>query len=105
MINPHVPCMGGCLITNILQEAWLEDQITEAVVLSPEKAILFFSRCSRNEGLPYHRARNVEFGLGAPFNWARRTAQIEALRKTVQEGHCAIIKAVVEKKMQGRGSG
>ena len=26
---------GGCLITDILQEAWMEDQITEAMVLSP----------------------------------------------------------------------
>ena len=76
----------GCLITNILQEAWPEDQITEAVVLSPEEAILFFGRYSRNEGLPYCRAGNIEFDLGGPFNWAGRPIQIEASRKTVQEG-------------------
>ena len=59
---------GGCLITNIIQEAWPEDHITKAMVLSPGEAILFFGRCSKNEGLPYHKARNVEFGLGGPFN-------------------------------------
>ena len=95
----------GCLITDILQEAWLEDQVTEAMALSPGEAILFFSRCSRNEGLPYCRARNVEFGLGGPFNWAGRPTQIEYLRKTMQEGCCVIIKAVVEKKMKTRGPG
>ena len=82
---------GGCLITDILQEAWPEDQITKAIVLSPGEAILFFGRCSKNEGLPYHRARNVAFGLGGPFNWAGRSVQIEDLRKTMQEGHSTIL--------------
>ena len=47
---------GGCLITDILQEAWPEDWTTKAVVLSPREAILFFGRHSKNEGLPYQRA-------------------------------------------------
>ena len=75
------------------------------MVLSPGEAILFFGRCSKNEVLPYHRARNVEFDLGVPFNWAGRSVQIEALRKTMQEGHHAILEAVVEKKMKARGPG
>ena len=66
---------------------------------------MFFGRHSKNEGLPYHRARNVECGLGGPFNWARRSAEIEVSRKTVEEGHCTILKAVVEKKMKVRGKG
>ena len=98
--TPPSHSWGGCLITDILQEAWPEDLITEAVVLSPGEAILFFGRHSRNEGLPYHRARDVEFGLGGPFDWAGRPTQIEALIKTVQEGHCTIVKAVEEKKMK-----
>ena len=70
----------------------------QGIVLSPGEAILFFGRHSKNEGLSYCRARNVEFGLGGPFNWAGRSAQIEALRKIVQEGHHTMLKAVVEKK-------
>ena len=100
---PHA--WEGGLITDILQEAWPEDHIIEAMVLSPGEAILFFGRCSKNEGLPYHRERDNEFGLGGPFNWARRTVQIEALRKTMQEGCHAILEAVVEKKMKARGPG
>ena len=76
----------------------------EAEVPSPGGTILFFGRYSRNEGLPYHRARNIEFGLGGPFNWAGRPTQIEALRKIMQEGHYTIIEAVVEKKTKARGS-
>ena len=96
---------GGCLITDIFQEAWSEDWITETVVLSPEEAVLFFGRCSRNEGLPYCRARNIEFGLGGLFKWAGRLAQREAPRKTVQKGGRTITEVVVEKKVKARGPG
>ena len=80
--SPSHAWQGG-LITDILQEAWPDDHITKAMVLSPWEAILFFATHSKNEGLPYHKARDVEFGLGDPFNWAGRSAQIEALRKSV----------------------
>ena len=93
------------MITDILQQAWPEDEITKAIFLSPGDAILFFGRCSKNEGLPHCRARNIDFGLGVPFNWARRSVQIEALRKSKQEGCCAILEAVVEKKIKTRGTG
>ena len=93
------------MIADILQEAWPDDCITEAVVLSPGEAILFFGRHPRNEGLPYHQARGIEFDLGGPFNWASRSVQIEALRITVQEGCCVILEAVVERKTKARGPG
>ena len=96
---------GGCLITDILQDSWPEDWKTKTIVLPPGEAILFFRRHSKNEGLPYHRERNIEFGLGGLLNWARRSVQIEALRKTMQEGHCTILGAVVEKKMKAWGPG
>ena len=95
----------GCLITDILQEAWPEDQINEAVVLFPGVTILFFGRCSRNEGLPYYRARGIEFCLRGPLNWAVRPTQMEASMKTVWEGYHTIIEVVVEKKMKARGPG
>ena len=78
---------------------------TEAMVLSPGEAILFFGRHSKNEGLPYHQTRDVEFGLGGPCNWAGRSVQINASRKTMQEGHHAIHKAVIEKRAKARGPG
>ena len=96
---------GGCLITDILQEAWPEDWMTKAMVLSPGEAILFFGRHSKNEGIPYCMARNVELGLEDQFNWAGRSTQIEALKKTIQGGCHAITEAVIEKKMKTRGPG
>ena len=96
---------GESLIVDIPQEVWPEDQITKAVAMSPEEAILFFSRHSRNEGLPFSKARDVEFGLGSPFNWAGRPAQMKVSMKSVQDDHCAIIEAVVEKKTKARGPG
>ena len=102
---PPSHAWAGYLITNILWEAWPEDWITEAVVLSHGEAILFFVRCYRNEGLPYHRARYVEFCLGCPFNWVRGPAQIEASIKIVQEGCHVIIEALVEKKTKARKPG
>ena len=98
---PHA--WEGGLNTDILQEAWSEDCITKAVVLSPGAAILFFDRHTKNEGIPYCMARDVKFCLGGPFSWARRSVQIEASRKTMQEGHHAILEAVVEKKTKVRG--
>ena len=82
---PLTHAWEGSLITDILQKALPEDLITKAMVLSPGEPILFFGRCSKNEGLPYCRARGIEFGLGDPFNWAGRSVLIEALRKTMQE--------------------
>ena len=76
---PHA--WEGGLITDMLQEAWPEGHITKDMVLSLGEAILFFGRWSKNEGLPYCRARGIEFDLGGPFNWARRSVQIEALRE------------------------
>ena len=75
------------------------------MVLSPGEAILFFRRCLRNKELLYQKAKDVEFSLGDPFNWARKPAQIEVSMKTVQEGHQATVDAVVEKKTKAWVSG
>ena len=95
----------GCFITDIHHHTWPEDHITEAMILSPGEVILFLGRCFKNEGIPYHRERDIEFGLWGQFNWAWRSVEIEALRKTDQEGCHAILEAVVEKKMKARGLG
>ena len=76
---------SGSVIADILQEAWLRNWITEAVVLSLEEDILFFERCSQNEDLLYQKAKDIEFSLGGPFNLARKLAQIGASVKTMQK--------------------
>ena len=90
--SPPPHAWEGGVITDILQETWPDDYITNAMVLSQGEAILFFSRYSKNEGLPYCKARYAEFGLGGLFKWAGRSVLIEALRKTVQDICCAILR-------------
>ena len=93
---------NGLLITDILQEACPGDCITNAVVLAPGEAILFFGRCSCNEGLLYRNAQDVELGLKSSITWAGRTTQVEVTVNTVQEGHRDIADAIMEEENKGQ---
>ena len=77
---------SGSLIADIFQDD-LKEQITEAVILAPGEAILFFGRQLCKEGLPFGSARDIRFSLTGSVNWAGRLAQVEATVNTVQEGH------------------
>ena len=76
--------MGKFVIVNMLQDG-LEEWITEAVVLAPGEAILFFRWWLLKEGLPLGDARDVGFHVPGPVNWAGREAQVEM---TVSMKHC-----------------
>ena len=92
------------LIADMFQDD-IEEWITEAVVLTPGEAILFFRRWSLKEGLPLSNAREVGFSLASPVNWAGREAQVELMVSTVQEGCRAITDAFVEKRTKASGPG
>ena len=81
------------------------DLITEAVVLALGEAILFFGSCSCYESLLYRNAQDIEFSLRGHVTWAGRTAQVEATIHTMQEGHRAMVDAIMEKKTKARGHG
>ena len=83
----------------------LEEWITEAAVLAPGEAILFFRWQLLKEGLSLGDARDVGFCLASPVNWARREAEVEMMVRTVREGHWAIADTVMEKKTKARGPG
>ena len=100
----HTHGWSGSLITDILQEACLKDQILEAMVLSHREAILFFGRNSQNEGLPYQRAKDIKFCLGGECNWAGKVALMEVSVKMVQEGCHAIVNVITEDKTRARGA-
>ena len=65
------------------------------------EAILFFRRHLHKEGLLYRNAKDIELSLRALVNWAERTVQLQATVTTVQEGHQAIVDAIMEKKNEG----
>ena len=97
--NPHLPMHEvDHYITDLLQEACPGDRIVKAVVLAPDKAILFFGRCSCREGFPYRNAKDVELSLKGLVNLVRRTAQVEVTTNTVQEGCWAMVDAIIMKK-------
>ena len=96
---------GGWLIADILQEACLGDQITDAVVVAPGEAILFFGRYLLREGLSYRNAQDVKLGLTGPVNWAGRMAQVKVTTNTVQEGCQAIANTILEKRSRASGPG
>ena len=93
---------NGSLITNIFQDACPGDQITEAIVLAPGEAVLFFGRCSLQLGLLCNNVWDVEVSFCGPVNWGGRTVQVDTTINTMQEGCQAIADAVMEKKMKTR---
>ena len=60
---PPSQMWSGLPIADILQEACPGDCITEAVVLVPGDAILFFTRCSCKKGLLYRDAKDIALSL------------------------------------------
>ena len=49
--------------------------------------------------------RDVGFSMTGPVNWASKAGQLEVTVNALQEGHQAIVEAVVEKRTKARGPG
>ena len=83
---PHVwtaPVAG-----DMLQEA--RAGLTEAVVIGPGRAILFYGRHSMGEGLRVDEARDAAFLLTRAGMWVGKAAYLTANPMTVLEGRRAI---------------
>ena len=76
----------------------LEEQITEAVVLTSGEAVLFSGWWLCKEWLPLGSTRDIGLSLTGPISWAGRAVQVEATQSTVWEGCWAI-----EEKEQRQG--
>ena len=96
---------SGLLIAIILHEVCPRYQITNAVVLAPGEAILFFGRHSFMEGLLYRYAQDIKVGLRDPVSWTGKNAWVKVTMHTKQEGYQATVYTITEKKMQARGPG
>ena len=72
----------------MLQEA--RAGLTEAVVIGPGRAILFYGRCSMGEGLKADKARDAAFLLTGAGMWVGKLAYLTAEPHDVtrrQKGH------------------
>ena len=69
-------------------------RLTEAVVIGPGRAVLFYGRHSMAEGLTADEARDATFLLTGAGTWVGKLAYLDADPMTIQEGRRAIAQAV-----------
>ena len=79
--------------------------LTEAVVVGPGKAILFYGRHSLGEGLKADEARDAAFLLTGAGAWVGKSAYLTTDPMTLQEGKRAIAHAVSDHGVKARGPG
>ena len=76
------------VVEDMLQET--RAGLTEAVVIGPGRAILFYGRHSMEEGLKADEARDAAFLLTGAGTWVGKSAYLTADPMTLQEGKRAI---------------
>ena len=79
--------------------------LTEAVVIGPGRAVLFYGRCSMGEGLKVDEAREATFLLTGAGMWVGKSAYLTANPMTLQEGKRAITRAISDQRVKARGPG
>ena len=89
------------VVEDMLWEA--RDGLTEAVVIGPGRAILFYGRCSMGEGIKVDEARDAAFLLTGAGTWVGKWAYLTADPITLQEGKRAKTQAVSGNKVKARG--
>ena len=91
------------LVEDMLQEA--RTGLTEAVVIGPGRAILFYGRHSLGVGLKVDKVRDGTFLLTGAGTWVRKSAYLTANPMTIPEGKRAIAQAVSDNRVKARGPG
>ena len=91
------------MVEDMLQE--VRAGLTEAVVIGPGRAILFYGRHSMGEGLKADKARDATFLLTGGGMWVGKLAYLTANPMMLQEGKRAITQAVSDHRVKARGPG
>ena len=79
--------------------------LTEAVVIGPGRAILFYGRRSMGKGLKVDEARDATFLLTGAGTWVGKSAYLTTDPMMLQEGKRAITWAVSDHRVKARGPG
>ena len=77
--------------------------LTEAVVIGPGRAVLFYERHSMGEGLGADEARDAAFLLTGAAMWVGKSAYLTANPMTLHEGRRAITQALSDNRVKARG--
>ena len=77
--------------------------LTEAVVIGPGRAVLFYGRHSMGEGLRAEESRDAAFLLTGAGMWVGKLAYLIADPVTIHKGRRAIAQAVLDDRVKARG--
>ena len=102
-VSPPLHAWTTPVIEDMLQET--RAGLTEAVVIGPRRAILFYGRHSMGEGLKADKARDATFLLTGAGTWVGKLAYLTADPMTLQEGRRAIAPALLDHRVKARGLG
>ena len=91
------------VVEDMLQE--VRAGLTEAVVIGPGRAILFYGRHSMGECLKADKARDAPFLLTGGETWVGKLAYLTADPMMLQEGKRAITQAILDHRVKARGPG
>ena len=91
------------VVEDMLREA--RAGLTEAVVIGPGRAILFYGRHSMGEGLKADEARDAAFLLTGAATWVGKLAYLTTNPVKIQEGRRAIAQAILDNRVKARGPG
>ena len=83
VLPPSHACTAP-VVEDMLQET--RAGLTEAVVIGPGRAILFYGRCSMGEGLKADEARDATFLLTGAGTWVGKSTYLTADPMTLQGG-------------------
>ena len=103
VLPPLHPWMAP-VVEDMLQET--RAGLMEAVVIGPDRAILFYRRCSMGEGLKADdEARDAAFLLTGAGTWVGKLAYLTTDPMTLQECRRAIARAISDHRVKARGPG
>ena len=88
-VPPPLHAWMAPVVEDMLQE--VRAGLTEAVVIGPGRAILFYGRHLMGEGLKADEARDAAFLLTGAGTWVGKLAYLTADPVTMQEGRRAIV--------------
>ena len=101
--TPTLSFLDGPLVEDMLCNA--RTGLTKAVVTGPGRAVLFYGRCSMEEGLTTDEARDAAFLLTGAGIWVGKLAYLTTDPMTIQESRRAIAQAISDCRVKVRGSG
>ena len=102
-VSPPSHSWMAPLMEDMLHDA--RTRLTEAVVIGPGRAVLFYGRHSMGEGLTTDEARDATFLLTGAGMWVGKSAYLAADPMTIQEGRRAIAQAMTDCQVKVRGPG